>query len=165
LAEAPRQANRSLEAAQLRRRIAAPLGDREALQQWWKFLPRTPAVSMALIACIIIVGGAVASAPSHPGLGTFAHRHDLGVPLQHSPVTLAPNFAPKFPPPSGRQLPIDDGALNNVQPRVDVSSQGSEDPGSIVLTGPEATPDPEMEAALTDLDKQAEFDKSARHQP
>jgi hypothetical protein len=161
---------RTLPAFRISELIVAIRAERRAPRQWFVCKARTRAIRVGLVACLISLGFAGAAALLRPTDGPAIDG--IGVTTAASLHTV-PGSASR--PTSGQKQ------LNDAAPRSDVHAQNpansaprrtldshiaSDDPGTGRPLESQVVPDdPELEQALTDLDKQADLDQLPRQQP
>lgn len=126
---------------------------------------RTPAFGVALITCLISAGVVTAALSPRPPGQPPAHGNSL-TPQAPSETVSGTSSGSQFDirkqPPNGDVPQTGSAPPHNVLPQI---SEGPDHDLSLDIQGlPPAPPDPDLEAALSDLDKRADFDQSMRQQ-
>jgi hypothetical protein len=170
LVEMPQRVIRTIPEFRIFELIVAILAERRALRRWFVRRPRTRAIRVGLVTCLVSLGFAGAAAPLRPTDGPA--MDGIGV---TTAASLHTGSGSDSRPTSGQKQ------LNDAAPRSDVHSGipdnsgphrtldshvAPDDPGTGRPVESQVVPDdPELEQALTDLDKQADLELLPRQQP
>jgi|SRR5271154_3792535 len=144
----------------------ALLAARASVRQWGGRAVKTWALGFVLITCLVSAGGVTASLSPHPTDRPPAGGTNL---MPRAPIETRAGGSSDSRFNAGKQPPSGAASQAGATPPLgDVHSGTSQRPGrdpALDIQGlPPAPDDPDLEAALSDLDKQADLDQSMRQQ-